>query len=287
MPKSAQEISLDDIQKVMATIEIPSCPKIVTDTMQEAQKDDPDISVIARMIVADAGMSAAALKLANSAAFNRGNPVNSVRTAIERLGTKNIVCVVVASALRNTFVGIPEAWLDRFWRDTILTATVTYAIARRQYGISPDAAFTYALFHDAAIPLMARRFPNYLGMLDDCIKQQHLLIEAEEDLYPCTHPVVGSLLVKNWGLPPILGKAIRFHHDPEAYNLPDRTLPGGAISFIAITQVAEHICADASGDVDLEVGAPLFAQACDYLGLDADDLDELHQLAKATLERGV
>jgi HD-like signal output (HDOD) protein len=31
---------------------------------------------------------------------------------------------------------------------------------KRQYGISPDAAYTYALFHDAGVPMMMRRFPE-------------------------------------------------------------------------------------------------------------------------------
>lgn len=46
----------------MSTIDIPACPGVVTDAMQEAQKDEPDLVRLATLIGSDAGMSAAALR---------------------------------------------------------------------------------------------------------------------------------------------------------------------------------------------------------------------------------
>ncbi|WP_028994780.1 HDOD domain-containing protein [Azonexus hydrophilus] len=278
------ELSHDDLNKVMASVDIPVCPGVLTEAMSEAQKDEPDIRRLADIITADPGMSAAALKLANSPLYGSGRAVSSVRNAVERLGTKNIVCVVVASSLRASITGLPAAWLEQFWRRTSMMALAASLIARRLYGISPDAAYTYTLFHDAAIPLMMKRFPNYGEVLEKCEREGMLLEQAEAQFFPCTHPIVGSLLVRNWGLPPILGQAIRFHHEPDAYDLPDRTLPGGALSFIAVTQVAEHLLAEIQQGEDLEVGSALFERAIDYLGISPDDLDRLRQQVNAAIE---
>lgn len=283
-----QELSHEDVQKVMSTVDIPACPACVTDAMKEAQKDEPDLQRLADIIAGDAGMSVAALKLANSPLFGGGNPVFSVRKAVDRLGTKNVVCVVVSSALRACFTGLEAGWLESFWKRTTLVSIVASLIARRQYGISPDAAYTYALFHDAAIPLMMRRFPNYGELLENCQRDGSMLVVAEEGFFPCTHPIIGSLLVRNWGLPLILGHAIRFHHDREAYSLPDRTLPGGALSLIAVTQVAEHLLTEHLGETDIEVGSHLFEKACDFLGISVDDLDELRaRIASAAEDNGL
>jgi HD-like signal output (HDOD) protein len=273
-----RNLSDADIQKVVSTIDIPACPQIVAKTMAEAQKDEPDIELLSRLITNDAGMSAAALKLANSATFSRGNPLTSIRSAVDRLGMKNIVCVVVASALRNAFSGLPAEWLDTFWRDTMDGAAISAAVARMQYGVSPDTAFTYALFHDAAIPLMAKRFPDYLDLIRKSVENGQMLIEAETGRFPCTHPIVASLLIKSWGLPSILGLAIRFHHDPEAYDLPDTTLPGAALSFIAVTHIAEHLRYEIKGQVDFDVGTHLFERAVSHLGISSDDMDDLRTL---------
>jgi HD-like signal output (HDOD) protein len=208
-----------------------------------------------------------------------------VRKAVERLGITNVVCVVVASALRASITGLPAAWIDHFWKRTTMLALVASLIARRHYGISPDAAYTYALFHDAGVPLMMRRFPNYAALLETCQTEGKLLGEMEEEYFPCTHPIISSLLVRNWGLPPILGQAIRFHHDNEAYDLPDRTLPGGALSLIAVTQVAERMLSEQLG-TDIEVGEYLFERALGFLGISNDDLDELRSRITAAIENG-
>jgi len=279
------ELSHEDVQKVMSTVDIPACPAVVAEAMREAQQDEPDIGRLAAIIGNDGGMSAAALKLANSPLYRAAKPITGVRQAVERLGTKNIVCVVVAVALRNAVGGISPAWIEQFWKRISLLAVVAGIVARRQYGISPDAAYTYALFHDAAIPLMMKRFPNYGEVLETCRTEGRMLVEAEDDYFPCTHPIIGSLLVRNWGLPPIVGQAIRFHHEPDAYELPDRTLPGGALSFIAVTQVAEFLTTEALGDKDMEVGLPLFDKAVAYLGISENELDELRgKVAEAVAE---
>lgn len=280
------DLSHDDVQKVMSTVDIPACPATLTLAMQEAQKDEPDIQRLAEIITNDPGMSAAALKLANSPIYGVGQRVSSVRRAVERLGTKNVVCVVVASALRGSIMGLPAAWLDSFWKKTAQLAVVAGLVARRQFGISADAAYTYALFHDAAIPLMMKRFPAYAEVLEQCRKDGRMLVDAEAEYFPCTHPIVGWLLVRNWGLPSAMGLAIRFHHDLDAYDIAEQTLPGAALALIAVTQVAEHLVNDLQEVDDLEVGGPLYARALSYLGLAEDDLDDLRSTVEAYLASG-
>jgi HD-like signal output (HDOD) protein len=285
MPHRSNELSPEDLQKIIATIDIPTCPGTVSNAMEEGQKDEPDLIRLAEIISSDAGMSASALKLANSPLFGTRNPVSTVRRAVERLGTKNVVCVVVASALRASVAGLPAAWIEQFWKRTTMLAMASSLIARRQYGISADAAYTYALFHDAAIPLLMRRFSNYGEVLEKSRREGIVLSVVEEQHFPCSHPVVGSLLVRNWGLPALLGQAIRFHHEKDVYDLPDRTLPGGALSLIAVAQVAEHLLNEIL-DEDSESGNDLFERALAFLGISGDDLDELRQRVAAAIESG-
>ncbi len=281
--ETMQELSLDELNKVMASVDIPACPATLTETMKEAQKDVPDIKLLGRLISNDPGMSATALKLANSPVFGGRVEITSVPRAVERLGTKNIVCVVVASALRNSITGLPAAWLEHFWRRNSTLATAAAMVARKQYTLSPDLAYTYTLFHDAAIPLIMKRFPEYSAMMKACHENGQMLADAEAKQFPCTHPVVGSLLVRNWGLPKMVGQAIRFHHDPEAYDLPESALPESALSLIAVTQVAEHLLNEIFNEADIEVGEALFTRASEHLGLSQDDLDRLQEAIRETL----
>lgn len=272
---SPAELSFDALQKVMATVDIPACPVAVSSAMAEAQKDEPDLRRLAELISNDPAMSAAALKLANSPLYRSGTSISGVRQAVDRLGTKNVVCIVVSVALRASVSGLPAAWVEQFWKRNTQLALAAAMITRRQYGISPDAAYTYTLFHDAAIPLMMKRFPNYGKVIEDALSSDKSLVEAEGEYFPCTHPIVGSLLVRHWGLPSILGQAIRFHHEPDFYEIADKSLPGGALSFIAVTQVAEHLAHKILGENDYEVGTALYQKALAHLGIGQEELDDV------------
>ncbi len=283
-PKTPPELSNEDIDRVFKTISIPTCPSIVMEVMTEAQKDNPNITKLARSISTDIGMSAITLKMANSPLFRIGGaPVTNIRNALERLGMRNVVCVVVAAALHSSMSGFRVDFIEKFWDRTWVTAIASGLIARRLYGISSDAAYTYGLFHDIGIPLMMRRFPEYERLIENCRKSGRLLIEAEPDYFPCTHPVIGSLMVRSWELPAIVSEAIRFHHEPDVYELPDRILHGGALSLIAITHIAEHLACDLYGEEDLEVGLPLYERAIAHFGISDEDLEALNEDLVTTL----
>ncbi|MGL4605218.1 MAG: HDOD domain-containing protein [Iodobacter sp.] len=272
------ELSDEQIEKVLVNIAIPSCPAIVAEVMAELQKDDPDIRKLAHSMSADPGMVAVALKLANSPLFRVGEQTSSLLQALGRIGTRNINCVVVASALKTSMKGVPSAFIETFWSKTSAMALAAGLIARRQYGVAPDAAYTYALFHNAGQPLMLMRYPEYVQVMDSCRRTGQMLITAESTYFPCTHPIIGALLVRNWGLPAIVGQAIRFHHEPDVYDLPDHTLPGGAVSLIAVSHITEYLSHEMDCEPDLEVGEEHFKRALAHFGIANDDLDILRDL---------
>lgn len=278
------ELSHADIEKVLQSVDIPACPAMLFDVLTEAQKDAPDVRKLAKQVSNDLGLSAATLKLANSALFRGGGTVSTVRKAIDRLGVQNLVCVVVNAALRNNLDGLPTGFVDRFWLRTSTLAMFASLVARRQYGVSPDAAYTYTMFHDAGIPLMMKRFPEYGQVVSQCQKLGQLAVNAEAEYFPCSHAIVGSLLTRNWGLPSSVGQAIRFHHDPDVYELPDSTLPGHSVSLIAIVHIAEHLMCEMTSEEDMEVGGVLFEKALTHFGIAGEDLDQLRETLAGVID---
>jgi HD-like signal output (HDOD) protein len=274
----------EQLQQVMGTLDIPACPTIVKQAMAESQKDEPDLTKLASLITHDPAMTAAVLKLVNSPIYRASKAISSVREAVERLGSRSVVTVVVAVALRAMITGLSSEWLEQFWKRTTQVAVASAMIARKQFGVSPDVAYTYALFHDAAIPMLMKRFSDYEAVITRSQTEGVLLHDAEKGHFPCSHPVVGSLLIRNWGLPAILGLGIRYHHEPDVYELSDKVLPGGALSFIAITHIAEHLAAEHFGELDTEVGMAHFEKALDYLGASEQELDEFRERVSAALE---
>lgn len=272
------DLSNEELQQALTSIEIPACPAVVMQVMAEAQKDAPDLNVLSKIIVGDVGMSAFAIKLANSSLFRRGGATSSVPQAISRLGTRNIVCIVVAVALRNSMSGaIPADVLDRFWNRAAAVALAASQVARKIRGIAPDMAYTYALFHNAAMPVMMRRFKDYGDMLKEVERDALSLVATENARYSCSHAVVGAMLARNWGLAEMIGSAIRFHHDQDIYDPGKPFLEDQVLGLIAVTHVGERLLLDLAGEMDSEVG-DLYPRAVAYLGLSDDDLHDCRDL---------
>jgi len=275
-------LSHTELEKALAAIRIPAYPAVVAEVMREAQKDDPQIKVLTRIIASDVGMSATAVKLANSPMLGGTNPVKSVQQAVARLGISNILNVVIAVALRNSTDGLPEEQMARFWARTSSLAMAAGVLARKHVGISPELAFTYALFHDAAIPVMMLNFPQYVEHCAHLLDDPESLCELEREHFKCDHAVVGWLLARNWGLPDSIAAAIRYHHDPDVYILPERELPSSALALIAITVIAEHVIAECTRSAAV-VGDSAFENAKLFLGTSDTDIDDFHELVAAVL----
>lgn len=277
------ELSHEQMEKALAAIDIPTCPTVVTEVMNEAQKDAPDLAVLSRILSSDVGMAAFALKLANSTLFRRGGVTNSVQTAVTRLGTRNVVCIVVAVALRNAMSGdLPADVLERFWARAGKTALLSGMVARRLKGIVPDMAYTYGLFHDAAMPAMMRRFKDYWTTIQQATATGETLAGAENRLYHCTHALVGGLLAKNWGLPEVIAESIRRHHDADVYATGRSALSGVSQALVAVTRVAEHLLCRTQAEQEEESPESL-AAALSHLGLDSEDLEDLLDDAQEAL----
>lgn len=281
--ENAYQLTKEELDQVLSTFEIPTCPAMVAEVMAEARKDDPDVRKLAAAISADVGMSAITLKMANSAMFCSGAPLHNVHRALDRLGMRNVLSVVLGVALRSSMVGLRADFIEKVWLRTSAMAQSAGILARRLHGISADSAYTYALFHDAAIPLMLKRFPEYPKLIADAAARGESRIQAERQL-PCTHSVIGALLVRNWGLPQEVSLGIRFHHEGDIYTLSEETLPESALSLIAIGHVVEHVLAEILIDEEDEVGAALFEQAMTHLGMSMDDKDMVADVVKKSID---
>lgn len=263
----------EELEASLAAVRIPACPQIVTEAMREAQKDDPSIHLLTRILTSDVGLSAAALKLANSPMFGSGAKARSVQQAATRLGIGNILNVIVATALRNSITGLPTDLLHKFWSHASALAVASGVLARLHVGISAEKAYTLGLFQDAAIPVLMSTFPAYTALYAQAPGRGHGFMLDEQAHFCCDHAVVGWLIAKSWGLSSELAAAIRFHHDREAYNLPETELPADALALIAVTTLAEFLLAEFSDDGQAP-DEEAVNDAIRHMGTSESDLDE-------------
>ena len=224
----------------IGSLQIPPRPEVVTALMEEKAREEPNFQRIAKLIKADVGLSAAMIKVVNSAAFGLNQKLASVPQALHLLGLQQVTSIATALVVRSMSGGGSSASLERFWDSAEKVALICARTAKKVQGIAPDEAYSYGLFHNCGIPLLMQHFPNYKGALIAANSDEGKSFTAcEEAAVGTGHATVGYFLARSWNLPNELCQAILRHHELDVFDV---TKAGDhMLDYIAIGHLAEHV----------------------------------------------
>lgn len=227
---------------------IPPRPAILEKVAAEVQRDEPDFRSLARTISADVSISGSLIKLVNSPFFGYRQKARTVQDALSMLGLSAVSAAIATIVLRKALPPPPR--LERFWDASARVAQVSGWLVQQigPAGVLPEDAYTFSLFRDCGIPIMARKFPGYFDTLARANGDgEQLFTEVEESRHPTNHAVVGCLLGQSWWLPEHTCMAIRHHHDFVSLQAGAGAFSPVARRLIALAQVAEKLLQDATG----------------------------------------
>ncbi len=184
-------------------VELPSFPEAAARVQQVLSDESVTSERIARVISADAGLTARVLTLANSTLLHRGGaPVTNLQNAITRIGHEHIRTAALAYAnaqLRRAPELAPiRAELESCWGEGIRVASLAHAIARESRRVRTDEAMLAGLLHNIGkVYLIARAARDVPG-------QRNF---DERSLQPW-YPSIGQALIENWKLPEEIAAAV-------------------------------------------------------------------------------
>ena len=234
------EISAQE-QEILNSIEIPVRPKALLTVSEEAKKEEPKFPVIAHAIAEDVSISSAVLKVVNSAAFRRPNPISSIDQALNMLGIKRVLAIVNAVALRSAAKANTD--LEQFWEFASGVAHASVLIAKElKRSHLGDDAYTLGLFHTAGVPIMMVRFKNYAEFYQQAEKEGWTLsIDREKATFNTTHSAIGALMAQQWSLPEAITNAIyNVHYADGIFD--DLTMSETTQTLIGILKMARYLC---------------------------------------------
>ena len=163
----SQELTTEQIQQSLQGISVPAQPQIMVDLQMEQYMPDPDLETIAKLISQDPGLSGALLKIVNSSYYGLSNKIASIQRAVNLLGSRSIINLINALSIKGEMSDDTIVTLNRFWDTAQDVAMTCLTLAKRIGYHSPDEAYTLGLFHNCGIPLMLKRFPNYMTVLEE------------------------------------------------------------------------------------------------------------------------
>ena len=283
VPFMSQELSADYIKQILQGISVPPQPQIMVDLQMEQVMPSPDLRAIAKLISRDPGLSGALLKLVNSPFFGLANRIASIQQAVNLLGCNTVINLINAQSIRSELTDEAIVTLNRFWDTAQDVAMTCLTLAKRIGYHSPDEAYTLGLFHNCGIPLMLKRFPNYMSVLEEAYASatgERRVVDTENRLLNTNHAVVGYFTAKSWTLPLHLCEAIASHHNALAIFTEDASRDAQLKTLLAILKMAEHICAShrvLGNQPDDHEWQSIEQLVLEYVGLSEYDFENLRE----------
>ena len=277
------ELSSEQISVALQGISVPPQPQIMVDLQMEQYMPDPDLEVIAGLIAQDPGLSGALMKIVNSPYYGLTNKIASIRRAVTLLGSRTVINLINAQSIKGEMSDDTIVTLNRFWDSAQDVAMTSMTLAKRTGSQAVDEAYALGLFHDCGIPLMLKRFPDYMRVLEQGYADagpDSRVVDIENRHFNTNHAVVGYYTAKSWRLPEHLTHAIANHHNALAIFSDDSSRQSQLKNLLATLKMAEHICAShkvLGNQRDDHEWNSISHLVLDYVGLSEYDFDNLKE----------
>jgi putative nucleotidyltransferase with HDIG domain len=195
-------------------------PASVIRLTQMVSNPDSGVQEIARVVELDQALTANVLRAANSASSATRTEITTVKNAVVRLGTAQILKLAVGqqvvSAMSEEFTGYGLCEHE-LWRHSVASALASESIGKFTSVRIPGIAFTAALLHDIGKLLMERHLnAEVTDLILSRIEDKGITwLEAENRILGTDHTEVGAAIARHWNFPDELVLAIEHHHDPD------------------------------------------------------------------------
>ena len=237
-----QELSEEQINRILQGIKIPPQPQILVDLQMEQVMPDPDLIRISKLISQDVGLAGTILKVVNSPFYGLKNRITSVQQAVSLMGLNSVVNIINGLSIKSQMSDETIVNMNRFWDTANDIAQVAMSIAKQVGYPNPDMAYLLGLFHNSGIPLLMARFDNYLEVMEESYAHPEMrVVDVENQRLNTNHAVIGYYTAKSWNLPKLLCEIIAEHHNCKRL-FSAATVENDKTTLTSILKMAEHIC---------------------------------------------
>ncbi|HTC52878.1 MAG TPA: HDOD domain-containing protein [Steroidobacteraceae bacterium] len=167
------------------------------------------------LLHADPALAARVLKVANSAFFGGARAIDSIKRALDVLGTAAVTGIAMAASLDGTVSQLGTAHLgffEQLRQHSLITAVAARQLTLRRpvQGWTPDAAFVLGLVHDLGwLVQLQLKSDSQVSTIGAPTALDHLVRPPPPE---AGHALLGAALFSYWGLPPEFSLTVLNHH---------------------------------------------------------------------------
>ena len=205
----------ETISAVREFVDLRAMSPVASAIIELTNCDDASLESIADTIRTDPAIAMKLIRIANSAAFARPEPVSTPLEAVRRLGLQQIRQNVINLEIMASFSGISSHAIDaaRFWEHSIAVGCANAMIARETRAMNPELAYTAGLLHDVGRIILSESLPaDYPEAVQFARENQLALDPIEKRMFGVDHASVMRTVLRQWDMSDELINPIVHHH---------------------------------------------------------------------------
>jgi HD-like signal output (HDOD) protein len=215
---------VDPLEALLGQIEnLPTLPDVHLRIVRQLDHLDCDLRRVAELIALDAVLSGRVIRMANSAVFGSAGRADSLKEAIQRLGTRDTRNVVMTAAIMDVLASRSSELDPReFWSLGLASALCARHLAR-DLGFKPvEQAYLGGLVHLLGEAVLALHRPErFARALEDARAHGRAAVESLWVEFGFTPAALCARLLENWNFPHAIVEAVEYQLTPsEAPNQP-------------------------------------------------------------------
>ena len=264
--RSNSDIPEKILEKVSS---FPNMPKAAIKLRALISKEDASIDEIENILRHDPGLAANVLRLANSAFFGVSAKVTTLKQAVVLLGVKRFSKIAFAACTSNLMNAAVEGYglsPEGLWLHSIAVSTTAEALAKNRKLEESNDFFTPALLHDLGKLVLGKFVKAEQEKFDSLLGNSVPFVFAEKGVLKTDHAEIGALILNRWSFPDDLVRAVRWHHNPEGVENPNKHAD--------IVYLANLLChSNDAGQSDEEQINKPYSSVLDRLGLSSEQYE--------------
>ncbi|MDH4085306.1 MAG: HDOD domain-containing protein [Nitrospira sp.] len=182
--------------------------------------DDPGSTMddLANALKLDPAISARLLRIVNSPLYGFPKQVDTITRAVNLIGMQAVNDLVTVTTIGRTFAGMPVQLIDapRFWRKSVFCALLAGKIAKSSGIDDSERFFIEGLLRDIGHFVLYQTVPQRAqSALIEADYLDSSLAEVEQSNIGCDFAEVGAELIRSWGMPVQIERAVRYQLSPK------------------------------------------------------------------------
>lgn len=199
---------------LLAVNMLPASPQILSKLDPLLANVESSIDDITALLRRDAALTARIIRIANSVAYNRGEPLSSIEEALMRVGFAEVYRVTgfaVMAQVSNQHIPLYDINGAQFRENSLLTALLMEALATAT-GLDRRAAYTAGLLRSTGKIALDRAMRSHNRYQDIEPYNRGPLTEWESTTFGWTNCEAASLVLEAWRFPASLVEGVRDHY---------------------------------------------------------------------------